>query len=116
MKKIATWSPLDLSDPGRFEGPVVILHVPVEQSRKTWVGRCIELGTMSVGKTEAEARKNLIALVTLQLNTLEATGQRERVFRERDIVVHDEIPEGLSPSVSSQRDETQLFEAQPAAA
>src|SRR5687768_9942995 len=115
MSKIATWSPLDPAGREAFDGPFVVLHLPRERSRKTWTGMCVELGTMAIGKTEAEARKSLIELVTLQLNTLEATGQRERVFRERDIPIYNEVPNNLPPPVVDGLGEAQLFEALPAA-
>jgi hypothetical protein len=116
LPKIATWSPLALSEWTESKGPYVVLHLPVERQRKTWLGRCIELGTMAVGKTEDEARKSLIGLVTLQLNTLEQTGQRERVFCERGIVLQDAVPTELSSKPLDGREAKHVFEAVPAAA
>ncbi len=48
---------------------------------------CLELGTASCGDTLDEAVKNINDAVALDLNTLEDTGERARLFRERGIKI-----------------------------
>ncbi len=50
-----------------------------------WMGTCLELGTATYDRDRATMIQELQALVVAELNGLEADGERERVFRDRQI-------------------------------
>jgi predicted RNase H-like HicB family nuclease len=50
-----------------------------------YAARCVELGTATCGDTFEEAERNLRDAVSLDVNSLEAYGERSRFFRERGI-------------------------------
>jgi predicted RNase H-like HicB family nuclease len=52
-----------------------------------YAARCVELGTASCGDTFEEALANLHDAVSLDLDTLEAVGERACFFRDRGIRV-----------------------------
>ena len=68
------------------EGVIVLTSV-VEQEDNQFVSFCVELGTASCGDTVQEAYENLQEAIWVHLNELEETGERDRVFRERNIDV-----------------------------
>ena len=63
----------------------VILTGIVEEEGDQFVSYCRELGTSSCGDTIDEAFSNLEDAITVHLDALQETGERERVFRERNI-------------------------------
>lgn len=64
-----------------------------KETRK-WVAVCDELGTSTFGRTLDEAGHRLEEAMILHLNTLEDVGERERFFRENNIVFHRTRPRG----------------------
>ena len=69
-----------------MEGIVVLTSV-VEEEGDQFVSYCTELETASCGDTIEEAFANLEEAIIVHLNALEETGERDRVFRERNIEV-----------------------------
>ncbi len=63
------------------------LKAKVEQHDGVFVGYCVELGTVTQGDSLEEACKNLKDAIYVHLATLDEIGERERVFREKGIVV-----------------------------
>jgi hypothetical protein len=63
----------------------VILTLRFRQEAKMWVGECLELGTATDGRTLKQVHNELIELVELHLDSLEAVGERERFFHEQGI-------------------------------
>jgi predicted RNase H-like HicB family nuclease len=82
---------------------VVTFHVHEEDGQ--YASLCPELGTASCGASIDEAFRN-IAEATLQyLNAIEASGQRERIFRRRKIPIYPgEPPEERRVVLAGNRD------------
>lgn len=53
---------------------------------------CLELGTPSCGDTVEEAFENAKDAILVHLHELERTGQRERIFKERKIILSERRP------------------------
>ena len=70
----------------------IVLTELVEPDGDQFTAYCLELGTASCGDTIQEAFSNLEEAIWVHLNELEAVGQRERVFREKNIAIID-LPE-----------------------
>lgn len=73
------------------EGYVVLTYQLQKEGRR-WLARCEELGTSVFGRSLPEAEKILEEAVGLHLNTLEDTGERERFFKENNILFHKVKP------------------------
>lgn len=58
-----------------------------------WVGQCKELGTSTFGRSIQEALERLYEAVGLHLNTLKQVGERERFFREHNIILYLHKPQ-----------------------
>ena len=71
---------------------VVTFHIYPENGN--FVSVCPELDVASCGDTVEEARKNIQEATLLYLNTIEEKGERERIFRKRDIAIHPAKPKG----------------------
>ncbi len=57
-----------------------------------WVSVCVELDVASQGSSGGDAIEKVIEAALLYLNTIEAVGERRRVFDERDIEVELGLP------------------------
>ena len=65
----------------------VVLTLLVHEEDDPYVSRCPELGTASCGDTIDEALHNIREATQLYLNSIEAAGERERIFRKREIQI-----------------------------
>ena len=78
----------------------VVLTGLVEKEDDQFVSYCRELGTSSCGDTIDEAFENLAEAIEVHLSALEETGERDRVFRERNINVYfDPPPKAISVTI-----------------
>jgi hypothetical protein len=76
----------------------VVLTMAFEQAgRNRWMGRCLELGTATHGRTLPQVRDELVEMTLLHLNALEDAGERERFFHEQGIKLY---PEGEAGPVN----------------
>lgn len=66
----------------------VVLTTRFQKEGKKWVAICEELGTSTFGRSLPEAEKRLEEAVFMHLNTLEDVDERERFFKENNIVIH----------------------------
>lgn len=66
------------------------------QEGRKWVARCPELGTATFGRSLPDAQRKLEEAIELHLDTLEKVGERERFFRENNIVLHHTPPRILN--------------------
>jgi len=87
----------------------IVLTFKVWPEEDQFVSLCEELGTASCGDTVDEAIANIREAVILYLNTLEDLGERQRVFRERNIAVRStpkhrrrSLPVGVGEFVTRQ--------------
>ena len=72
----------------------ILLTFRVYHEGKQWVSECLELGTTSCGESIEEALENVKDATLLYLQTIEANGTKQRIFRERNIrVLSGEPPE-----------------------
>ena len=69
------------------EGYILLTEV-VEKEGDQFVAHCLELDTATCGDTIEEAFSNLRDAIVVHLNALEEVGTIERVFNERNIIVH----------------------------
>jgi len=67
----------------------ILLTLEFRREDGQFAAYCRELGTATCGETFEEAHKNILEAVTLDLNTLEDIGERERVFKERGIKIQN---------------------------
>lgn len=70
----------------------VVLTFEFHKERSLWVGRCLELGTATDGRSLEKVEAELSELVTLHLDALDDVGERERFFREHDIILYTPDP------------------------
>lgn len=68
----------------------ISLTLEIRREDGQFAAYCRELGTATCGDTFEEAHKNIVEAVTLDLNTLEDIGERERVFKERGIRIQSD--------------------------
>jgi len=73
-------------------GYIRVTHLVEEAPEGGYVSRCPELGIASQGESIGEAFNNLRDATYTYLNTIEQLGDRERIFKERRIVVHTARP------------------------
>ena len=66
----------------------ISLNFKIAQEGEDWTGECIELGTATYGSTPHGVWKELQELVELHLNGLEEEGERDRFFKDNNIVVY----------------------------
>ena len=71
---------------------IVVLTELVEPDGDQFAAYCLELGTASCGDTIEEAFANLEEAIGVHLNELDAIGERERVFQEKNINIYDLVP------------------------
>ena len=70
----------------------VVLTLEFRREGRRWTGYCEELGTATFGRSITEAEKRLREAVVLHINTLEDVGERERFFKEHNIIFHETRP------------------------
>jgi hypothetical protein len=70
----------------------ISLTFEFHKEKRQWVGTCRELGTSTFNRSLPEANKQLNELVILHLDTLEKNGERERFFKENNIVIYPVKP------------------------
>jgi predicted RNase H-like HicB family nuclease len=66
----------------------ITLILVIEREDDQYVAACNELEISSFGPTVEAAKDHLVEAIGLYLDVLEEDGERERIFRERGIVVH----------------------------
>lgn len=71
----------------------VAMTYQVHEEDGQWVSACLELGTASCGDTVDEAFKNIHEATIQYLNAIEESGDRERIFRKRNIPIYPVKPE-----------------------
>lgn len=81
---------------------VVTFHVHEEDGQFASV--CPELGTASCGDTVDEAFRNIKEATIQYLDAIEASGERERIFRRRNIPVYPGVPEDKRTVSASDKD------------
>lgn len=71
----------------------VVLTFKIYPEDGQYVSECRELGTASCGDTIDEALQNIREASVQFLNAIEANGERDRIFRKRNIPVYPGLPE-----------------------
>ena len=71
----------------RLEG-FVLLTFEFHREGRLFVGVCRELGVATDGRDVLKLSDRLAEMVEMYLNGLEEAGERERVFRERGVVLY----------------------------
>jgi hypothetical protein len=94
----------------------VVLTLEFTKSRNVWIGKCVELGTATSSNSLDHAQEKLTQLVAVQLNALERAGQRDRVFKERGVALHQHRLPTVLPSAERAGQRVQWFGAQRAPA
>jgi hypothetical protein len=90
----------------------VVLTLEFRKEGSHWLGRCLELGTATDGRSLERVKAELEELVLLHLNGLEDVHERERVFRERGIKLYaDELPEFKRAELPVRQGDGVLLEA-----
>jgi len=83
---------------------IIIRHV-IKKEGAGYSACCPELDVCSQGKNVEEANENLKEAVTLYLETMDELGQREKIFKKKNIVLHKEgkvkIPFDIDTSIKS---------------
>lgn len=83
----------------------VVLTLKFQKQGKRWTAYCDELGTATFGRSLPEADQRLKEAVLLHINTLDDVGERDRFFREHNIVLHREKPqEDVTVCIPTNRD------------
>jgi predicted RNase H-like HicB family nuclease len=72
----------------------VVLTFKVYPEDDVFVGECVELDVSNFGDTLEEALKATLNATELYLETLDEIGERERLFKERDIEFSSSEPDG----------------------
>jgi len=86
---------------------IFIRHIIKKEAKCCYSACCPELDVCSQGKTVEEANENLKEAVTLYLETMDELGQREKIFKKRNIVFHKKGEKVNFPfDVNSSRDIT----------
>ena len=81
-----------MSKEGAIVPPFIILTTLIEPDGDQYASICQELGIASCGDTIQEACDNLDDAIALYLNGIEVNGTREQVFREKGIVLVQDVP------------------------
>lgn len=88
----------------------VILTLSYHKEQHNWVGECLETGTSTYGRVFTKVHDELIELIELHLNELEAVGERARFFTENGIKLYiDDAPTEIQQTVHV--DSEKLIEA-----
>ena len=80
----------------------VILTLQFRQTENRWLGECLELGTATDGRSIKQVHNELLELVGLHLNSLEAVGERQRFFHDHGITFYtdDAVPTQIEKSLT----------------
>jgi|SwirhisoilCB3_FD_contig_61_3680709_length_662_multi_2_in_0_out_0_1 predicted RNase H-like HicB family nuclease len=78
---------------------MITLTLKAEREDDQYVSICPELDLSSYGETTDEAIERLDNMILLYLDTIEADGERERIFKERGIKVEDRLEANYTVSV-----------------
>jgi predicted RNase H-like HicB family nuclease len=68
-------------------GGYLVLTLKFQKQGRRWTAYCEELGTTTFGRSLPEADQRLKEAILLHLNTLEDVGERDRFFKENNIVL-----------------------------
>jgi hypothetical protein len=93
---------MELKKEQQAEGRV-LLSLAFRKEGRWWLGKCIELGTSTFGRTLAEVDVELVELVNLHLRALKEVGERERFFRTHGIRLYSggAAPDPTGPSLTT---------------
>lgn len=91
-----------------FTGSYIILNGKFRKEGRRWVARCDELGTSTFGRSIREADEHLKEAILCHLNTLGDVGERERFFKENNIIFHKIKPKHNIDINTSMSDDTFL--------
>jgi len=75
----------------------IVVSFLISEEDGQYAAHCLELDTVSCGETFEKARAALEEAVLLDINTLEAIGERARFFRERKIRMRTYHAPGQEP-------------------
>lgn len=71
----------------------IVVTISVHEEDGVFQAECLELGVPSLGRTLDEAFQRACEATLLYLNTIEAEGQRDRIFRDQGIkVITGKVP------------------------
>ena len=70
----------------------IVVTLKFRKEGKKWVAFCEELGTSTFAYSLKKAEERIKEAVVLHLNTLEDVGERERFFKENNIILHQHKP------------------------
>lgn len=88
----------------------VVLTFRIYQEGDQYVSECAELRTASCGDSIEEAVANIKEATLLYLNAIEESGERERIFRRRNIHIYLGHPHDEKMTVTaSSKDMVSLF-------
>lgn len=79
----------------------ILLNFIFQRKGRRWTAYCEELGTATFGRSLPEAQEKLQEAVLLHLNTLEDVGERERFFKENNIVLFPRKPKDKAISITA---------------
>lgn len=92
----------------------IVLTIKIHQEGDYFLAECEELGVPSFGQSHEEALEAIREAVRLYVNTLEAEGERERVFAEKGIeLIPAEQLSGHTVNVRAHTDECVIPKAFP---
>lgn len=88
----------------------VVLTFRVYKEEDQYVSECVELGTASCGDTIDQALANLEEATLQYLNAIEECGERDRIFRRKNIRIILGTPHGeTKPVTAREREMVSLF-------
>ena len=70
---------------------MVTLRLEAEREDDLYVANCPDLDISSYGDTVEDAFAHLNDAILLYLDTIEADGERDRIFRERGITIEERL-------------------------
>ena len=82
----------------------VVLTLKFSKENRRWLGYCEELGTATFGRSLPEVDRKLKEAIIVHLSTLEDVGERDRFFKEHNIVFHGTKPKVVEFSVPTKGD------------
>ena len=78
----------------------IIVTVIYRKEGRRWTAQCVELGTATFGRSLNEAKRRIDEAISLHLNTLEDVNERERFFKEHNIIFYFTKPKPKSIPIS----------------
>jgi hypothetical protein len=70
----------------------VVLTFEFHKEGALWVGRCVELGTATDGRSLEKVGDELAEVVTLHLDALDDVGERQRFFETHGLTLYSPDP------------------------